>query len=181
MKKLHGLGRGLDALIDTTHVTTAGSSSISEIALSKIYANPNQPRHTFDEEALDELAVTIACEQISAEQLDMLKHAMREFEESTKTGEVKKIAAYDVQFHDIIYQATHNPKLVNLLNNLREQMYRYRVEYLKDDKIYPVLILEHKRIVEGLSKRDKEKVIAAMRMHVRNQAVAVKEIIRDQE
>ena len=60
MKKLHGLGRGLDALIDTTHVTTAGSSSISEIALSKIYANPNQPRHTFDEEALDELAQSIA-------------------------------------------------------------------------------------------------------------------------
>ena len=59
MKKLHGLGRGLDALIDTTHVTTAGSSSISEIALSKIYANPNQPRHTFDEEALDELAQSI--------------------------------------------------------------------------------------------------------------------------
>lgn len=60
MKKMHGLGRGLDALIDTTHVTTAGSSSISEIALSKIYANPNQPRHTFDEEALDELAQSIA-------------------------------------------------------------------------------------------------------------------------
>lgn len=59
MKKLHGLGRGLDALIDTTHVTTAGSSSISEIPLSKIYANPNQPRHNFDEEALSELAQSI--------------------------------------------------------------------------------------------------------------------------
>jgi ParB family chromosome partitioning protein len=59
MKKLHGLGRGLDALIDTTHVTTAGSSSISEIPLSKIYANPNQPRHNFDEEALNELAQSI--------------------------------------------------------------------------------------------------------------------------
>lgn len=60
MKKTLGLGRGLDALIDTTHVTTAGSSSISEIALNKIYANPHQPRHTFDEEALEELAQSIA-------------------------------------------------------------------------------------------------------------------------
>ena len=56
MKKTLGLGRGLDALIDTTHVSTAGSSSISEIALEKIYANPDQPRHTFDEESLQELA-----------------------------------------------------------------------------------------------------------------------------
>ena len=60
MKKTMGLGRGLDALIDTTHVATAGSSSISEIALSKIYANPDQPRHTFDEEALQELAQSIS-------------------------------------------------------------------------------------------------------------------------
>lgn len=60
MKKTLGLGRGLDALIDTTHVATAGSSSINEIALSKIYANPDQPRHTFDEEALQELSQSIS-------------------------------------------------------------------------------------------------------------------------
>lgn len=59
MKKTLGLGRGLDALIDTTHISTAGSSSINEIPLSKIYANPDQPRHTFDEEALEELAQSI--------------------------------------------------------------------------------------------------------------------------
>ena len=60
MKKTLGLGRGLDALIDTTHVATAGSSSINEIALGKIYANPDQPRHTFDEEALQELSQSIS-------------------------------------------------------------------------------------------------------------------------
>jgi ParB family chromosome partitioning protein len=59
MKKSLGLGRGLDALIDTTHVSTAGSSSISEIPLQYIYANPDQPRHDFDKEALDELAMSI--------------------------------------------------------------------------------------------------------------------------
>ena len=59
MKKSLGLGRGLDALIDTTHISTAGSSSISEIALDKIYPNPDQPRRTFDEEALEELAQSI--------------------------------------------------------------------------------------------------------------------------
>ena len=59
MKKTLGLGRGLDALIDTTHVSTSGSSSISEIPLQYIYANPDQPRHDFDEEALEELAQSI--------------------------------------------------------------------------------------------------------------------------
>ena len=59
MKKQTGLGRGLDALIDTSHVDTNGGSSISEIDLSAIIANPDQPRRTFDEEALQELADSI--------------------------------------------------------------------------------------------------------------------------
>ncbi|MBO7502327.1 MAG: ParB/RepB/Spo0J family partition protein [Paludibacteraceae bacterium] len=58
MKKTTGLGRGLDALIDT-HVITDGSSSINEVDISQIYANPDQPRHSFDEEALQELSDSI--------------------------------------------------------------------------------------------------------------------------
>lgn len=59
MSKLTGLGRGLDALIDTTHIEPRGGSSINEVELSKIFANPNQPRHSFDEEALNELSDSI--------------------------------------------------------------------------------------------------------------------------
>lgn len=59
MAKGFGLGRGLDALIDTEHVITNGSSSINEVELSAISPNPNQPRTHFDEEALDELATSI--------------------------------------------------------------------------------------------------------------------------
>lgn len=49
----------MDALIDTSEVRTGGSSSISEVELSKISANPNQPRRNFDEEALEELTESI--------------------------------------------------------------------------------------------------------------------------
>lgn len=58
-KKTTGLGRGLDALISTEEVKTQGSSSISEIPVSQITANPNQPRREFDEDALRELADSI--------------------------------------------------------------------------------------------------------------------------
>ena len=132
-------------------------------------------------EALDELAAKIACEQISEEQLEELVATMHEFEESTKTDNVKKIAEADVKFHDIIYQSTGNPKLVNMLNNLREQMYRYRVEYLKDENNYPTLMKEHKDIVEGLVRKNKMQVTETMHQHVKNQAVAVKAMIQEQE
>jgi DNA-binding FadR family transcriptional regulator len=94
---------------------------------------------------------------------------------------VKEIAAADVSFHDVIYEATDNPKLVTLLNNLREQVYRYRVEYIKDPKNYPTLIKEHEAIVNGLKTRDKDAATLAMHEHVENQAVAVKAVIQRQE
>ena len=52
-------GRGLDALISTEGVRTQGSSTINEIAIDQIEANPNQPRREFDEDALQELAISI--------------------------------------------------------------------------------------------------------------------------
>lgn len=59
-KKFTALGRGLDALISTQEeVQTNGSSSISEIPIHQIEANPNQPRREFDETALAELAESI--------------------------------------------------------------------------------------------------------------------------
>ena len=58
-KKYKALGRGLDALISTEEVKPQGSSTINEIPLSQIEANPNQPRREFDPEALQELANSI--------------------------------------------------------------------------------------------------------------------------
>lgn len=59
-KKYPALGRGIDALIDTQdEVRTSGSGSINEVPVDRIQANPDQPRHEFDEAALDELAESI--------------------------------------------------------------------------------------------------------------------------
>ena len=58
-KKYPALGRGLDALIRADEVLTGGSSSINEVKISAIKANPNQPRREFDEVALKELADSI--------------------------------------------------------------------------------------------------------------------------
>ena len=58
-KQKFTLGRGLDALISTEAIRPAASSSIGEIEIAKIHANPNQPRHDFNEEALQELADSI--------------------------------------------------------------------------------------------------------------------------
>lgn len=57
--KRNALGRGLDSLISVSDIQTGGSSAINEIRIDAIKPNPNQPRHTFDEESLGELAASI--------------------------------------------------------------------------------------------------------------------------
>lgn len=132
-------------------------------------------------EALDELAAKIACKKISDEQLANLKTIKDEFKRSMDSGDVKKIAEEDVKFHDAIYEATDNAKLVSMMNNIREQMYRYRVEYLKDPKNYPMLVKEHDAIYRALELRNMELVTTEMHTHVANQAVAVKAVIQRQD
>jgi len=132
-------------------------------------------------EALDDLAVQVACDKMTEQQLDNLTVAMKNFENAVQAGDLKHIVAYDVEFHDIIYESTDNPRLVTLLSNLREQIYRYRVEYLKEKENYPMLVKEHETIVAALKEKNKKRVTDAMRCHIRNQAEAVKNIIREQE
>lgn len=128
--------------------------------------------------ALEELAVDLACQKITLEQIEELKYAAKEFEEALHTGDVTVYAEADVKFHDIIYLATDNQKLVQLLYNLREQMYRYRVEYLKRKEVHQTLLEEHQYIIECIEKRDEQKAKIAIRTHVENQAKKVGDTIR---
>ena len=115
--------------------------------------------------ALEELAVQLACEKITAEEIE----------------DITEIAEADVRFHDIIYMATDNQKLIQLLNNLREQMYRYRVEYLKREEAHPQLIAEHAAIIEHISKGEKSAATDIMCKHIDNQVTTVIDVIRTKQ
>ena len=128
--------------------------------------------------ALEELAVELVCEKITDEQIQDLKDAAEEFKESLKDGDITRIAEADVKFHDVIYMATDNQKLIQLLNNLREQMYRYRVEYLKRSDFHQQLIDEHEEIIETIESGQKDRAVQVVCQHVDNQVEAVMDTIR---
>ena len=128
--------------------------------------------------ALEELAVDLACDRISPEDIENLKEAAKEFEAALQGGDVTEYAEADVKFHDIIYLATDNQRLIQLLYNLREQMYRYRVEYLKRTEVHPVLLAEHEHIISCIEKHDKEAAKVAISTHIENQAKTVSDTIR---
>ena len=128
---------------------------------------------------LESMAVEVACDRISPEDLERLKNAGTEFQKSRSGGDLVEMAQADMAFHEIIYEATGNLRLMSILNNLREQMYRYRVEYLKDTSGHERLNEEHARIYQGILKGNKEMACQAIREHIDNQEASIIEAIRE--
>ena len=133
-------------------------------------------------EGLEEMAVRLACERITDEELHELYEASRTFEKLARAenSDVTRLAEADEAFHAIIYRASCNRRLVQLINNLREQMFRYRVEYLKDAANRDSLIREHDELWESLRRKDIDVTSKNMRMHKERQMDAIRELIANQ-
>ena len=132
--------------------------------------------------ALEELAVKDACDHITDAQLSELKKASNEFKKALLEGkDLVTCADADMHFHDVINSATNNRRLIQMLNNLSEQMYRYRMEYLKDERTHKTLIEEHDAIRRALKKHDKVKAGAAIRVHIDNQKRSILESLTEKE
>lgn len=131
--------------------------------------------------ALEELAVQLACDRIQKEELRELHEAAERFRDILGSDDITQIAQADEAFHDVIFIATGNERLIQLLNNLREQMYRYRIEYLKKKDCYPQLLAEHQTIIEAIEGHDKEKATEITNIHINNQVNTVAGTLRHKE
>lgn len=144
------LGRGLDALISTDTVRTSGSSSIGEIEISQIEANPNQPRREFDEESLRELADSIAelgiIQPITLRKVGDEKYQIiageRRFRASQMAGK-STIPAYILEASD------ENTMEMALTENIQ----REDLNAMEIALAYQQLIEQHNLSQEQLSKR----------------------------
>lgn len=119
--------------------------------------------------ALDVLTVKLACDRMDEETKAELLKACDEFARVVKKNDTKDITEADVRFHDIILKSTGNDRLLQLVNNLAEQMYRYRLEYIKDSAYHDRLVKEHEAIYQAIIDGDKEKAAKAAVLHIDNQ------------
>ena len=131
--------------------------------------------------SLEELAIELACQRMTDADLSEMEKTQRAFQEAVKKGNAMEIAETDEAYHDVIYNCTRNMRLVQILNNLREQMYRYRLEYIKDEDKRQILLIEHEKILKALRGRHLAEARAAVREHIDNQEITVLKNIKEQE
>lgn len=131
--------------------------------------------------SLEALAVRLACERISPQGILNLKNAEKDFEMVLGNDDITVVAEADVAFHDVIYMATDNQRLIQLLSNFREQMYRYRVEYLKRKESHPKLLEEHQKIICAIEDSEVEKATQITCQHIDNQVQTVSGLLKKHE
>lgn len=130
---------------------------------------------------LENMVIEKVCSRMTPEQLERVDEAEREFEKAMEEGDLKNLAEADENFHKTIYDACDNRRLLQILSNLREQLYRYRIEYLKDEATRNLLVEEHRAIYHAIRERDVENARKFAFVHVDNQRKAILQSIRSEE
>jgi DNA-binding GntR family transcriptional regulator len=129
--------------------------------------------------AMDSLATRLAAERISDEEIKELKQIQVQFISYTEKENLQGIIKKDVEFHELIYHASRNDRLLQISNNLREQIQRFRVIYLKDYSSPGNLIKEHEDICNAISVRNKEMAQKYAQVHINNQEKVITKAIKN--
>lgn len=129
--------------------------------------------------SMDSLATRLAAERITDEEIKELRQIQVQFanyvEKNNLQGSIKK----DVEFHELIYRASRNDRLLQIANNLREQVQRFRVIYLKDYSSPKNLIKEHEDICDAISSRNLDMAQKYAQIHINNQEKVIIKAIKN--
>ncbi|HPW41942.1 MAG TPA: GntR family transcriptional regulator [Bacillota bacterium] len=118
--------------------------------------------------ALEGLASGLAALRMTEEEIKDLELTARHFEQAMNSNDVEGIIQTDIEFHEKIFKATRNEKLLQLTNSLMEQVQRFRVMYLNKAIKSTNLIKEHYKIVEAISRRNREMAENIAKIHIQN-------------
>lgn len=116
--------------------------------------------------SLESLACELACRNVTDKNIEDLRAINREIEEAVQRGDIETITHKDVIFHDMINSLSRNNRLVSMLHQLKEHIYRYRFEYIKDMRNKGTIVEEHERIIEALIERNDKNAKREIERHI---------------
>lgn len=130
--------------------------------------------------ALEGLAASLAAERITDEELEDMERLLVQKAEAIANNDLEKLVIVDTKFHDAIYKASRNERLSIIINNLREQIQRFRATTLAYPGRMEASLYEHRGIMEALQSRD---VLLSRQLageHIENAEISMIESIKSE-
>ena len=130
--------------------------------------------------ALEGLATSVACKKMSKEDLQQLKNLEVDFEKAVAENDVEHFVDIDEDFHDLIFAATENDKLINIFRNLRIQLYRYRMAQAKNNETsMSTIVAHHRSIIRAIENHDSEEGASIAQGHIKYQTESILRFVRN--
>jgi len=119
---------------------------------------------------LDKLATDLAAKRMQPSQLKALENVHEQYIACVEKNNIEGAIKKDIEFHDLIYAASGNPRLVAVAGSLREHVYRFRVIYMSGgDPIAENVLNEHEEILAALKEANNNLASDLAEKHIRNQ------------
>jgi len=115
---------------------------------------------------LESYAARLAAENYNEEELLPLEEKIREFQKCLDKGQLDELPRINTEFHSLFYALSRSPKLIKMINDLRDQIFRFRKILLKKDKWAEVSNDDHRKILEAIRERDVNRVERVVKQHI---------------
>ena len=115
---------------------------------------------------LEGYAANLAAIKHQAQELDLLEQKIDEFQKALDRKKMNLLPAINTEFHDLLYGLSKSPKLINMINGLKDQIYRYREMILKESQFAATSNLDHIKMLKTIRRRDAEGAERLVREHI---------------
>lgn len=126
---------------------------------------------------LESYAARLAAANHEDGELAPLEEKIEEYQACLDQGRMEDLPEINTQFHDILYALSRSPKLIKMVNDLRDQIYRFRKIILKAEARAKASNDDHRKMLKAMRKRDAERVERIVREHIlRGQKMVLREL-----
>ena len=115
---------------------------------------------------LESYAARLATMHHSEEDLVSLENKLLEYETALEAGDLTALPEINTEFHELLYDLSHSPRLVKMIDDLKTYIFRFRHDILKVEEMARISSADHRLMLDGIRERDEKKVSALVREHI---------------
>lgn len=130
--------------------------------------------------SLEGLAAALAAERITDDEIALLDEVLKEISAAVAKGDINELVKKDGEFHQILFSASRNDRLTQMINNLKEQIDRFRVQSFTNPTRLQSVLTEHKKILDAIKRGNAEDAEKLAKEHIYKVEYNVMDILRKQ-
>jgi DNA-binding GntR family transcriptional regulator len=131
---------------------------------------------------LESYAARLAAIKHKEGDLKPLEDKLKEFQTCLNNGKIDELLRINTEFHDTLYALSESPKLINLIGDLKDQIYRFRKILLREADMARAVDEDHRKMLEAMKARDPDQVESLVKEHIlRGQKLALEQLRQDPE